>query len=64
MNILTMLIFKIESKSWLGENRFNKNQGTIEQRYYEIHPEYMPAACKACGGLYAECRASCNIFDE
>ena len=64
MNIITTLIFKIWSKSWLGEYRFNKNQGTIGQRYYERHPEHMPAACKAWGGPYPECRASCNVFDE
>ena len=64
MNIVTMLIFKIGSKSWLGDYRFNKNQGTIGQRYYERHPEHMPATCKACGGPYPECRASCNVFDE
>ncbi len=64
MNIVTIFIFKIGSKSWLGEYRFNKNQGTIGQRYYERHPEHMPAACKACGGPYPECRASCNVFDE
>ena len=64
MNIVTILIFKIGSKSWIGEYRFNKNQGTIGQRYYERHPEHMPAACKACGGPYPECRASCNVFDE
>lgn len=64
MNIITILIFKIGSKSWLGEYRFNKNQGTIGQRYYERHPEHMPAACKACGGPYPECRGSCNVFDE
>lgn len=64
MNIVTIFIFKIGSKSWLGEYRFNKNQGTIGQRYYERHPEHMPVACKACGGPYPERRGSCNVFDE
>ena len=40
------------------------SQGTHGQKYYNRYPEHIPSSCKACGGPYPECRASCTLFDN
>ena len=65
LNLIARLINKAVTKRWRsGPTRSYTQSGTRAQRYYESHPEKVPAGCRACGGPYPECRSSCNLFDE
>lgn len=30
----------------------------------DYDPDYIPPGCRACGGPYPNCKASCPLFDE
>jgi hypothetical protein len=65
LNLIAWLINKAVTKRWRSEPTSSYTQsGTRAQRYYERHPERIPAGCRVCGGPYPECRSSCNLFDE
>ena len=65
LNLIAWLVNKAVTKRWRSEpTRSYTQSGTRAQRYYERHPEKIPAGCRACGGPYPECRSSCNLFDE
>lgn len=65
LHLLAWIIQKIVSKKWKNEVRKTSiYSGTKKQRYYERHPERIPSGCRACGGPYPECKASCTIYDD
>ena len=65
LQLFSWIVVKILKKRGREEMQWTYSQsGTRAQRYYESHPERVPAGCRACGGPYPECRASCNLYDD
>lgn len=65
LQLFSWVVNKVVTKKWRNEvRRSSSDSGTRAQRYYDRHPERIPSGCRACGGPYPECKASCNLYDD
>lgn len=63
LQIFSWIINIVVTKKWRNEvRRSSSDSGTRAQRYYGRHPERIPSGCRACGGPYPECKASCKLI--
>lgn len=65
LDLISILFYKIMEKKDLAEEyeEYTSN-GTKGQNYYSGYNSHKPAACRACGGPYPDCKSSCNLFDD
>ena len=47
--------------AWLDWQRENDDDFIDESEHDD---DYIPPGCRACGGEYPRCKASCPLFDE
>ena len=63
--LLSWVINKVVTQKWKNEGiRPSSPSGTRAQKHYDRHPERIPSGCRACGGPYPKCKASCKLYDD
>lgn len=49
---------------WLKLHEWDDYEEELEYEDHFDDPDYIPPGCRACGGPYPNCKASCPLFDQ